>query len=487
MAISKKRGNLEEMHDTAYKNLEEMHNILYNNIEEMTLFILFGGIYMYFERKAYDELKKWKDKYAGRYAVLLEGARRVGKSTIAENFARNEYRSYILIDFAKASKDIIECFDDISNPDIFFLRLQAVTGIDLYRDESVVIFDEVQLFPQARQAIKYLVKDGRYHYIETGSLISIKKNVQDILIPSEEMKIQVYPMDYEEFCNATRNNFSILKTIYDNHKSIGQSVNRKLMRDLRIYMAVGGMPQAVEAYVNGDNFSTIDQVKRQIINLYEDDFKKLDPSGKLSAIYHSIPAQLAKGARKFRVSSALGKKKNSSDDKLIYDLIESKTVLPSFNSTDPRVSISQTKDFDSYKLYIADTGLFVTLMFIDRPSVDNELYAKLLSDKLPANLGYLYENLVAQMINASGRELFYHTWEKKGSTHYYEIDFLISSGSKIIAIEVKSSGVGKHESLIEFRKQYSRNIKDCYVVSQKDVDKKDDIKYLPVYLTHFLC
>ncbi len=442
---------------------------------------------MYFERKAYDKLKKWKNEYADRYAVLLEGARRVGKSTIAENFAKNEYRSYILIDFSETSKDIIDCFNDINNLDIFFLRLQALTGIDLYKKESVVIFDEVQLFPRARQAIKHLVKDGRYHYIETGSLISIKKNVQDILIPSEEMKIQVYPMDYEEFCNATGNNYSILKTIYNTNKSIGQSVNRKLMRDMRIYMAVGGMPQAVEAYVNGDNFSMIDQIKRQIIKLYEDDFKKLDPSGKLSSIYHSIPAQLAKGVRKFRVSSALGKRKNISDDKLIYDLIESKTVLSSFNTTDPGASISQTRDFDSYKLYIADTGLFVTLMFIDRASADNELYAKLLSDKLPANLGYLYENLVAQMIHTAGRELFYHTWEKKGSTHYYEIDFLVSSGVKVSAIEVKSSGTGKHESLLNFRKKYSKNIKECYVISQKDIGRKDNIQYLPVYLTPFMC
>ena len=441
---------------------------------------------MYFKRKVYDELKTWKEKYADKYAVLLEGARRVGKSTVAEQFAKNEYRSYILIDFSKTSKEIMDCFDDIYNPDLFFLRLQAFTGIDLYKNESVIIFDEVQLFPRARQAIKHLVADGRYHYIETGSLISIKKNVKDILIPSEEMKIQVYPMDYEEFCDAVGNNYSALRALYEENKSVGQGLNKKLMRDIRIYMAVGGMPQAVEAYINGDNFSMIDMVKRQIINLYEDDFKKIDTSGRLSAIYHSIPAQLAKGVKKFRVSSALGKRKSANDDKMIYDLIESKTVLPSYNSTDPRVSISQTKDFDSYKLYIADIGLFVTLMFIDRPVAENEIYAKLLSDKLPANLGYLYENLVAQMITATGRELFYHTWEKKGSTHYYEIDFLISCGEKIAAIEVKSSGTGKHESISDFRKRYSKNVKDCYIISQKDIDKKDNIQYVPVYMTEFI-
>lgn len=441
---------------------------------------------MYFKRKVYNELLNWKEKYANRYAVLLEGARRVGKSTIAEQFAIREYKSYILIDFSKASGEIMECFDDIHNLDMFFLRLQAVTGIDLYLHESVVIFDEVQLFPKARQAIKHLVKDGRYHYIETGSLISIKKNVKDILIPSEEMKIQVYPMDYEEFCDATGKNYSLLQTVFETNKSVGEQVNRKLMRDIRIYMAVGGMPQAVEAYVNGDNFSMIDQVKRQIIILYEEDFKKLDPSGRLSAMYHSIPAQLSKNAKKYRISTALGKRKTSKDENLIYDLIDSKTVLPSYNSTDPRVSISHTKDLDSYKLYIADTGLFITLMFIDRPVTENEIYAKLLSDKLPANLGYLYENLVAQMLTASGRELYYHTWEKEGSTHYYEIDFLISQGAKISGIEVKSSGTGKHESISEFRKRYTKNIEDCYIISQKDIDKKENLKYLPVYLTSFL-
>lgn len=442
---------------------------------------------MYFKRKAYDKLVQWKTDYAQNYAVLLEGARRVGKSTIAEQFARNEYRSYILIDFSKASNEIKSCFDDINDLDMFFLRLQALTGVNLYKEESVVIFDEVQLFPKARQAIKHLVKDGRYHYIETGSLISIKKNVENILIPSEEMKIEVYPMDYEEFCWATNQNFDMLKKIYDMNKSIGQDVNRKLMRDIRVYMAVGGMPQAVEAYTAGQNFSMIDQIKRQIIVLYEDDFKKIDPSGRLSSIYHSIPAQLSKEAKRYSLSKTLGRRKNEKDNSLIYDLIDSKTVIASYNSTDPRVSLSLTKDLSSYKLYIADTGLFVTLMFIDRPATENEIYAKLLADKLPANLGYLYENLVAQMITSTGRELYYHTWEKKGSTHYYEIDFLISNGSKVSAIEVKSAGAGKHESLLEFRKKYSKNIKNSYIVSQKDIDKKEEeLKFMPVYLTPFL-
>ena len=215
---------------------------------------------MYFERKAYKKLLEWKEKYAEKYAVLLEGARRVGKSTIAEHFAQNEYRSYILIDFSKTTDNICDCFNDIGNLNLFFLRLQAETGVTLYEHESLIIFDEVQLFPKARQAIKHLVADGRYSYLETGSLISIKKNVKDILIPSEEMKIQVYPMDYEEFCMATGNNYELLQQIYRMNSAIGQATNRKLMRDLRIYMAVGGMPQAVEAYIEGKNFSEIDMV-----------------------------------------------------------------------------------------------------------------------------------------------------------------------------------------------------------------------------------
>lgn len=441
---------------------------------------------MYFKRKAYDRLLEWKAKYSDKYAALLEGAKRVGKSTIAESFGQNEYKSYLLIDFSKTTDNIRSCFEDVGNLNMFFLRLQAETGVTLYEHESLIIFGEVQLFPQARQAIKHLVADGRYSYLETGSLISIKKNVKDILIPSEEMKIQVYPMDYEEFCDATGGNYELLRQIYGTGSAIGQATNRKLMRDLRIYMAVGGMPQAVEAYTEGKNFSEIDMVKRQIISLYEDDFKKIDASGRISALYHSIPAQLAKDSKKYRISTAIGKKSKAKTEELLYELIDSKTILPCYNSTDPRVSLADTKDFDSYKLYLADTGLFVTLMFMDRPVTENDVYAKLLSDKLPANLGFLYENLVAQMIAASGRELFYHTWEKSGSTHYYEVDFLISEGSKVNAFEIKSSGSGKHESIKVFDKKFSKNVHDIYLLSQKDVGKEENLLLKPFYLMPFL-
>ena len=441
---------------------------------------------MYFKRKAYDKLIEWKENYANEYAALLEGARRVGKSTIAETFAQNEYKSYVMLDFSKVADNIRNIFDDIGNLDLFFLRLQAETGVTLYEHESLIIFDEVQLFPKARQAIKHLVKDHRYHYIETGSLISIKKNVKDILIPSEEKKIHVYPMDYEEFCLATDNNYEILKQISESGKGLGDSTNRKLMRDLRIYMAVGGMPQAVEAYIRGDNFTKIDFVKRQIISLYEDDFKKIDPSGRMSALYHSIPAQLSKDTKKYRITTALGKRNNTKAEELLFDLIDSRTIIPCYNSTDPRSSLSDTKDFNSYKLYLSDTGLFVTLMFIDRPEAENDVYAKLLSDKLPSNLGYLYENLVAQMLAATDRELFYHTWEKKDSTHYYEVDFLVSEGSKINAFEVKSSGIGKHESINEFAIKYSKHVNKTYLISQKDINKEGALLMRPFYLFQLL-
>ena len=426
-----------------------------------------------FKRKIYSKLLSWKEESNGNTALLIEGARRIGKSTVVESFAKNEYQSYILIDFSTVSKSIKALFEDISDLDYLFLQLQLQYKVDLHERNSLIIFDEVQLCPLARQAIKSLVKDHRYDYIETGSLISIKKNIQNILIPSEERKLSMYPMDYEEFCDATGSNYGLLRQIYEHGAAIGQATNRKLMRDLRIYMAVGGMPQAVEAYINGKNFSEIDMVKRQIISLYEEDFKKIDASGRISALYHAIPAQLAKDVRKYRITTAIGKRNNTKAEELLYELLDSKTVLPCYNSTNPRVNLTDTKDFDSYKLYLSDTGLFVTLMFIDRPVTENDIYAKLLSDKLPANLGYLYENLVAQMITASGRELYYHTWEKKGSTHYYEVDFLISEGSKINAFEVKSSGSGKHESIREFRRKFSQNISKAYLISQKEAGKEE--------------
>lgn len=440
-----------------------------------------------FKRKAYDKLLGWKNSSEGKYAILIEGARRVGKSTLAEEFAKNEYETYIIIDFSKASKDIINCFEeDISNLDRFFLRLQTYTGVQLVNRKSVIVFDEVQLFPKARQAIKYLVADGRYDYIETGSLISIKKNVKDIVIPSEEEKLKLYPLDYEEFMWATENGtYRLLKDFFDKKTAIG-AVNRKLMRDFRIYMAVGGMPQAVSAYLEKKTFREIDEVKRSIIRLYEDDFRKIDPSGFSSRIYRDVPAQLSHNKKRYVISSATGRKTQKKDLERLYDVIDSQTVLISYNVTKPDISLTSTKDLDSYKMYIADTGLFVTLMFIDRPATENILYEKLLADKLPANLGYLYENVAAQMIASSGRELCYHTWLKKESTHYYEMDFLVGIRQKIVPIEIKSSATTSHKSIDVFCEKYSKIVDRPYIFSQKDISNDGQILFMPIYMLPFL-
>ena len=440
-----------------------------------------------FKRKAFEKLKYWKEKKAPKYAVLLEGARRVGKSTIAEEFAKQEYKSYIKIDFANVRKEILDVFEDIAEPDILFLRLQTATGITLHKRESVIIFDEIQLMPKVRQAIKYLVADGRYDCIETGSLISIKKNVKDIVIPSEEIKIQVYPMDYEEFMWATGNEtYQVLKELYKRGKAVGNSLNRKLMRDFRVYMAVGGMPQAVAAYVEGKNFTEIDEVKREIINLYKDDFFKIDGTGLIGRMYESVPTQLATDKRSYVISAATGKKKVDKDIERLYNMLDSKTVLPCYNVLNPSVTLSQTMDNQTFKLYLADTGLFTTMIFSSSGETDENIYTKLLSDSLPADLGYLYENAVAQVINAAGRPLYYHTWRKDNVTRYFEIDFLVASKTKIVPIEVKSSGLGMHKSITEFQRKYSKNTAAPILLSQKDVGQVEMLKLYPIYMLPYI-
>ena len=441
---------------------------------------------MMFRRKVYEKLVEWKKEYNGKYACLLEGARRVGKTTIAEEFARKEYETYILIDFSIANKEILDIFDDISKLDRFFLRLQMETGVELFERKSVIIFDEIQLFPRARQAIKHLVKDGRYDYIETGSLISIKKNVKDILIPSEEHKIYVYPMDYEEFLWATGGNPNVIDMAYKSGMEMGNAANRNAMRDFRIYMAVGGMPQAVESYIRTNSFESVDRVKREILELYYDDLKKIDSSGRITDMYKSIPSQLAGKKKHYVISAATGKQKTRKDEERLFELIDSGLVLPCYNVCNPSISLSQTKDIDCFKLYLSDIGLFTTMIFNDSENGREDIYRKLLSDKLTADLGYLYENVVAQMIKTSGRDLYYHTWKKKGSTHSYEIDFLITVRNKVIPIEVKSSAVKKHESIDKFEEKYSSQIGEKYLLSQKDVGKIGTLKLKPIYMTPFL-
>ena len=434
-----------------------------------------------FKRKVYNQLKQWKEEYAPRYACLLEGARRVGKTTVAVEFAKNEYESYILIDFADITPSLLDVFSDISNRDIFFLKLQAETGIQLIERKSVIIFDEIQFFPKARQAIKYLVKDGRYDYIDTGSLISIKKNVKDILIPSEEHRIKVYPMDYEEFLWATGKSPEILRVGYKSSSAMGNSLNTKLMRDFRIYMAIGGMPQAVERYLETNNLEKVDEVKREILALYGEDLKKIDPSGRLSDIYASVPAQLALKKKRFVITKATGKRKTGKDEERLFDLIDSGIVLPCYNVSAPSIALAQERKTEDFKLYLSDIGLFVSIIFRS----DADIYRKLLSDKLPANLGYLYENAVAQALTSVGRKLYFHSWKKEESTHSYEIDFILSSSSKIIPIEVKSSSVRNHESMIAFCDKYSSIVGRRILFSQKDLGKDGPIELKPIYMLPF--
>ena len=441
-----------------------------------------------FKRKIYNEILEWKEKRSDKYALLIKGARRVGKSTIAEEFAKNEFKSYILIDFAHTSKEIIGLFDDTYNLDFFFLQLQQLTGIRLYEKESVIIFDEVQLLPKARQAIKYLVADGRYKYIETGSLLSIKKNTKDILIPSEEHKISMYPMDFEEFLWAIGDEITAetIKILLKNKKAAGNALHRNLMRIFRLYMLIGGMPQAIEAYIEQNNLQAVDEVKREIVDLYEEDFIKIDGTGLAGDIYDAIPANLSGNASRYVLSNAREGTRSEQVRELIPDMLSSFTVNIAYHANNPGVGMSLEKDAGRYKLFSSDVGLFVTLAFKDKKYTENVIYNKLLSDKLEANLGYVYENVVSQMLIAKGNNLFYYTMENETSNHLYEIDFLVSVRDKICPIEVKSGNYRSHKSLDVFCDKFSSRISEKYVVHTKDYKWENGIHYIPVYMVPFL-
>ena len=443
---------------------------------------------MIFKRKIYDELLQWKRTDEGRTAVLIQGARRVGKSTIAKEFAENEYETHILVDFAACSVEIRELFNDVSDLNRIFMRLQLEYSVELKERKSVIIFYEVQLAPKARQAIKYLVKDGRYDYMETGSLISIRKNVRDILIPSEEVKLHMFPMDYEEFRWALGDTATIrlLQGCFHGRTSMGDATNRKLMRDFRLYMLVGGMPQAVAAYLETNNLEKVDSVKRSIITLYEDDFNKIDPTGNASKMFRQIPAQLTNNANRYLAWSATDGTRNSVLAEIISEIKESMVVNMAYHANDPSAGMALHQDPNKYKMFTGDTGLFVTLAFWDRKFTDNTIYHKLLSDKLSTDLGYVYENVVAQMLKAAGHELYYYTFPTESGKHNYEVDFLIADGDKVSPVEVKSSGYKAHTSLDAFCMKFSSRIRNKYLVYTKDLRKDGDVLYLPVYMTMFL-
>ena len=441
-----------------------------------------------FRRKIYDRLLKWKKERSGESAILVQGARRVGKSTIVAQFAKQEYQSYILIDFSKCTKEVFHLFDDISDLNHLFMRLQLAYGVSLHERNSVIVFDEVQKQPLARQAIKHLVADGRYDYIETGSLISIRKNVKDIIIPSEETRINMYPMDYEEFRWALDDTDTIplLRSISEKPVPLGDAAHRKLLRDFRLYMLVGGMPQAVNKYLETNNLAEVDNTKREILDLYDGDFMKIDDSGKLSMLFNAIPAELNKNASRYQVSSVIENGKADRLTEYIADLRESMTVNMAYHVSDPNAGMSFYKDLDRYKMFLADTGLFVTLAFRDKDFTENVIYQKLWNDKLSTNLGYLYENVVAQMLRAAGNELFYHTFPKEKGNRNYEIDFLLARKNKVCPIEVKSSGYSTHASLDAFCNKYPDRILNKYLIYSKDIKKDKGAQYLPFYMTMFL-
>ena len=408
-----------------------------------------------FKRKIYERMLEWKRKSNGQTALLIKGARRIGKSTIAETFARQEYESYIIIDFSIADGAVKELFLHISDLNFFFLGLQSLSGVTLHKRRSVIIFDEVQLYPVARQAIKHLVKDGRYDYIETGSLLSIKKNVKNIVIPSEETRISMYPMDYEEFLWAVgkTGSYELIRYSYENSKALGDAVNREMMREFRLYMLIGGMPQAVNAYLESNDFSAVDSIKRNILELYIDDFRKIDPSGRISRLFSSIPAELSRNVMRYKVGSVIENATASRISELLMDMADSMTVNFAYHANDPNVGLALHADFNCFKMFLADTGLFVTLAFMDKDYTDT----------------------------------FKETDSEPGCTagpvRSYEIDFLLSRKNKICPVEIKSSGYNSHKSLDRFLVKYSGRTMQRYLIYTKDLKKDKDIFCIPAYMS----
>ena len=440
-----------------------------------------------FKRKFYEKMLAWKRDKDGSTALMIKGARRVGKSTIAEEFAKNEYESYILVDFTKVGPEIPALFDDVSNLDRIFMALQFYFNVTLIPRKSVIILDEIQECPKARQAIKELVGDHRYDYIETGSLISIRRNTRGIRIPSEETRLTMYPMDYEEFRWALGDQTTVplLRQAFSAGQPLGDAAHRKIMRDLRLYMLVGGMPQAVNTYLDTQNLSLVDATKREILELYNDDFYKIDPTGKAASLFKAIPAQLSGKAHRYQTTPIIGEVENDSLLALLHEMEESKTVNIAHHVDDPNVGFSMTDNLDTFKMYVGDTGLFITLAFADKEVTENIIYQKLLTDKLSANMGYVYENMIAQMLTASGNKIFYHTFPDE-NRHFYEIDFLLSRAQKICPIEVKSSGYKTHKSLDLFCEKYSDRIKDRYLIYTKDMRKDGQLMMVPVYMAPML-
>ena len=447
---------------------------------------------MILKRKIYDKLLAWRKRSNGKTALLLDGARRVGKSYIAELFASQEYKSHILIDFANVSDEIQNLFlHESYDLDLFFAKLSAFYGTRLYLRDSLIIFDEIQQFPRARQLIKYLVADGRYDYLETGSLIRIKKNTENILIPSEEEHIEIFPLDFEEFLWAMGDEAStlLIKKCFDSLTPLGQALHRKIMNDFRQYVLVGGMPQSILAYLNGKDFEASDEAKRNIIRLYREDISKF-ASGyedKVYAVFDKIPAQLTRKEKKYRLSEINKNARFFSYEESFIWLNEAMVINTCYNASDPNVGLALSADHSTQKCYMADTGLLVTLAFMDKDYTDNALYKAVLFDRIDVNEGMIMENAVSQMLRCSGHRLyFYSRNDNLNRANHMEIDFLISKDNKISPIEVKSADYRSHSSLDKFRNKFSSTIGSSYILYPKDVMRKDGIIHLPLYMAPFL-
>lgn len=448
------------------------------------------------KRKIYNKLLDWKNQWNGKSAALIDGARRIGKSWIVEEFAKNEYKSYILIDFNNVSKQITNLFENyLSDLDVFFQRLSLLTRVKLYERDSVMVFDEVQQYPRARAAIKYLVKDGRYDYIETGSLVSINRNVKGIVIPSEEERIDMFPMDFEEFLWAMGDDMLMpfVKECFEKRQPLGIDLHRKVMELFRQYMIVGGMPQAVAEYVESRDFVKVDRIKRSIIKLYRSDISKyaFGAEQKVTKIFDAIPSQLQRHEKRFRIGTvAKGARMRDYIGPLFW-LEESRVVNICYATTEPSIGLNLNRDEAKLKLYLADTGLLISLAFNERDIQNEQIYKKLMFDKLEINKGMLVENMVAQMLRAEGNELYFYSNYSRESADRMEVDFFIrkstvTSRHNILPIEVKSATGYALTSLKKCIAKFGQQLTTPCVLHTNDLKIEDGIVFLPLYMTPFL-
>ncbi len=449
------------------------------------------------KRKVYYDLLEWKKKSNGKTAMLIEGARRVGKSYIALEFAKNNYKNYVLINFSKVSDDVKNIFNNyLDKLDDFFLLVSSYYGVELYERETLFIFDEIQFFPRAREAIKFLVEDGRYDYLETGSLISIKKNVKDILIPSEEESIVMYPMDFEEFLWAMGRDtlMDFIREHFENRKSVGPLLHRTIMDYFNKYMIVGGMPQAVLEFSATNSFASVDKIKRSIIKLYRDDIRKHaeELNLKVEQIFDTIPAQLAKHEKRFNLATLDENARYRDYEGAFYFLEDAGIINIAYNTTEPNIGLGQRLDSNSLKCYMNDTGLLLSMTFNEREITSEEIYKKILFNKLTFNNGMIVENIVAQMLVASKNKLYFFSRNnREDSSETMEIDFLLSKSAitsmhNIIPIEVKSGKNYTYSSLNKLIGKYKDYLAQPIIIHTSDLKIENNILYLPIYMTMLL-